>query len=134
MLPPGPLGSAAQPDRVWLGRAVARGGCLVLACRGSLRRVCAPHIPPPPFPAEWRWSVRPTYEGRPPRPSREGGRSGGSLGRGHGPGEGTRGVASGNEAEFAGTRHGLGAVSRAELVEDVAGVFLDRLHGDHQLS
>src|SRR5918993_5202 len=40
---------------------------------------------------------------------------------------------SGDEAEPAGVGHGFGAVGRAELGEDMAGVLLDRLQGDHQL-
>jgi hypothetical protein len=39
----------------------------------------------------------------------------------------------GKEPEAAGVGHGLGAVGRAELGEDLAGVLLDRLQGDHQL-
>src|SRR5215218_3186986 len=40
---------------------------------------------------------------------------------------------SGDKAEPAGVGHGFGAVGRPELVEDVAGVLLHRLQGDHQL-
>src|SRR5215203_4159400 len=54
---------------------------------------------------------RPTYEGRPPRPSREGGTSSGSLEGRRGPKVGTPAGASGDEAKPAGARHGLGAVS-----------------------
>jgi len=39
----------------------------------------------------------------------------------------------GDEPERAGMGHGLGAVGRAELIEDVTGVLLHRLQRDHQL-
>src|SRR6266545_1288616 len=38
-----------------------------------------------------------------------------------------------DQAELAGPGHGFGAVGRAQLVEDVAGVLLHRLQRDHQL-
>src|SRR5918996_1304070 len=40
---------------------------------------------------------------------------------------------SGDEAEPAGVGHGFGTIGRPELVEDMAGVLLHRLQGDHQL-
>ena len=43
------------------------------------------------------------------------------------------GALLGNQAELACPGDRLGAVSRAELAEDMADVFIDRVEGDHKL-
>src|SRR5918995_3308958 len=69
--------------------------------------------------------------------SPEGGLAGGIFcrrGRARRCGWGWRwGAGLADQAELSGPGCGLGAVGRAELVQDVAGVLLDGVEGDHQL-
>src|SRR5512132_2960503 len=102
---------AARPDRTGPGWA----GPQLVGLVNCLHTVAPFDASAPPishrYPAVRMPVVgRPSYEGRPPRPSRKGGTSSGSLEGRRGPKVGAPAGASGDEAKLAGARHGLGAV------------------------